>query len=157
VPDTTLCVSQQWLIDVTYPRSIYRWQDGSTMPQYKVTSEGLYSVDVTNTCGTTTGTSIVKYDNCDCNFYVPNAFTPNNDGNNDVFKPRYICLFSSYTLKIFNRWGQLVFASANPDNGWDGRLNGQAQPTGSYIWVMLYKDSLKGKMIEQKGIVELIR
>jgi gliding motility-associated-like protein len=157
VKDTTLCITQQLLLDATYANSVYKWQDGSSLSQYSVTQEGVYWVQVTNNCGVASDTSTVVYENCACKFYVPTAFTPNGDGKNDVFVPKYQCLFSNYELKIYNRWGQLIFASENPSTGWDGNMNNIQQPTGTYIWQMSYKDNLTGKAIRQNGTVVLVR
>jgi gliding motility-associated-like protein len=102
-------------------------------------------------------TANVQSDNCACKFYVPNAFTPNNDGLNDVFLPRYQCDFSNYELRVFNRWGQMVFRSESPSNGWDGTMSGSRQPVGVYVWQLTYKDAITGKATTLKGTVALIR
>jgi gliding motility-associated-like protein len=156
-PDTTLCMTENLLLDVTYPQSTYLWQDGSQLAHYDVTQAGTYSVGVTNTCGTTNASINVTYENCACKFYVPTAFSPNGDGKNDLFKPGYECLFSNYEMKIYNRWGQLVFASQNASMGWDGNYKNEQQPVDIYIWVMEYKDNLTGKDIRKNGVVMLIR
>jgi gliding motility-associated-like protein len=88
---------------------------------------------------------------------MPSAFTPNHDGINDVFLPKYQCSFTGYKLKVFNRWGQLVFISANAGNGWDGRFSSREQPTGIYVWELDYKDALTGKDIRKTGTILLIR
>lgn len=155
--DTTLCITQSLTLNAFYPQSIYEWQDGSTSSSYRVTQAGLYTVRVTNACGPATQAINVSYDNCACRFYVPNAFSPNNDGNNDLFRPKYICLLSGYECKVFNRWGQLVFDTRNPADGWDGTRNGQQQPGGVYVWEIVYKDDLTGKTSRKNGTVVLIR
>ena len=155
--DTTLCVTENLLLDASFPASSYQWQDGSSMPQFNVIQSGTYSVNVANTCGNTMGSIVVAYENCACKFYVPSAFTPNNDGKNDVFRPKYECLFSNYELKLFNRWGQLIFVSRNPSLGWDGTYGSQPQPVGTYVWEMVYKDNLTGKSLMKTGTVVLIR
>ncbi|HWB28656.1 MAG TPA: gliding motility-associated C-terminal domain-containing protein [Chitinophagaceae bacterium] len=90
------------------------------------------------------------------NMYIPNAFTPNNDGHNDVFR---ILPFDNYTLNhfiIYNRWGKAVFSTTNPGEGWDGRFNQQPQPPGTYVYYleMTAKD---GRKITRRGTVVLIR
>jgi len=155
--DTTLCITQQLLLEATYPLSTYLWQDGSVQPQYTVSQAGTYLVDVTNVCGDTKDSISIVYENCACKFYVPSAFTPNNDGKNDVFLPKYQCLYSNYQLKVFNRWGLLVFVSTNASVGWDGGFNSQQQPAGVYVWELAYKDNLTGKDIRKNGTVVLIR
>jgi gliding motility-associated-like protein len=87
--------------------------------------------------------------------YLPSAFTPNGDGRNDVFKVLGGA-FSSFDLKIFNRWGQMVFATTDRSRGWDGRMNGTEQPAQVYVYVLSGK--LKnGTSISRKGTVMLVR
>jgi gliding motility-associated-like protein len=99
----------------------------------------------------------VVYKNCACNFYIPSAFSPNNDGKNDVFRSQYSCSFSSYEMKIYNRWGQQVFVSTNVANGWDGTFKSQPQPADVYIWQLKYEDNLTGKLVRRNGTVMLMR
>ncbi len=155
--DTSICITEKLLLDATYPSSIYIWQDGSTNAQFTVTQPGNYAVDVSNVCGDTKDSINVMYENCACKFYMPSAFTPNTDGRNDVFIPKYQCQLSNYELKIFNRWGQLVFNSINISNGWDGNFNNRQQPIGTYIWKVSYKDNITGIAIHKNGTVVLIR
>ncbi|HEY8896319.1 MAG TPA: SBBP repeat-containing protein, partial [Niastella sp.] len=91
----------------------------------------------------------------ECGPFIPNAFTPNNDGRNDGFRMTWHCGVSQYRLWICNRWGQKVFESTDPTMGWDGSLNGTIQPTGSFIWYCQYR--LNGIIQTKKGIVTLIR
>jgi gliding motility-associated-like protein len=155
--DTTLCFTQQLLLDASYPQSTYLWQDGSLSPRFNVTTEGQYTVDIMNACGDSKNSIKVSYENCACKFSVPNAFSPNNDGVNDVFIPKNQCLFSDYNLTIFNRWGQLLFSSKNASVGWDGRFKNEDQPTGTYVWILSYKDILTGKKMQKNGILVLLR
>ncbi len=155
--DTSLCTGELLLLDAYYPQSTYLWQNGSSLSNFNVMQPGTYSVDVSNTCGITSSSIVIVYENCDCKFYMPSAFTPNNDGTNDIFRPNYKCLFSNYEMKVFNRWGQLIFNSKNPLNGWNGTYNNQQQPIGVYAWELVYKDNLLAKKILKKGTVMLIR
>jgi len=155
--DTTLCVTQKLTVNVEFPNSSYTWQDGTTSPQYDITQEGMYKVEVTNNCGDSRDSILVKYENCACKFLIPNAFTPNRDGKNDIFQPTAICLFSNYQLKVFNRWGQLVFSSKNVSQGWNGEMGNQIQPAGTYVWEIIYTDNLTGKIMNKNGTVVLIR
>jgi gliding motility-associated-like protein len=87
---------------------------------------------------------------------APNAFTPNGDGINDVFKPVFYGPVSSYTLTIFNRWGQMIFKSRDPGKGWDGTMSGVPQPDDTYVWNCLYQ-LLGNKPDDKSGTVVLIR
>ncbi len=77
---------------------------------------------------------------CACQYYIPNAFSPNQDGFNDVFLPLFSssCAVNTYKLKIFNRWGALVFESDNPQNGWNGKYSGEDAPQGVYMYTITY-------------------
>lgn len=157
IKDTTGCYNQKFILDAEYPSSTYIWQDGSIQPQLTVTKPGTYIVQVTDQCGVTTNSARVSFENCACQFFVPNAFTPNGDGRNDVFLPKYECLVGNYELMVYNRLGQLVFESKNASLGWDGRFGNQPQPTDTYVWELNYSDNLTGKFMRKKGTVTLLR
>jgi gliding motility-associated-like protein len=88
--------------------------------------------------------------------YVPNAFTPNGDGTNDLLKaiPVGIKTFNSFT--VFDRYGHTIFTSKNAYQGWDGTINGAAQNTGSFVWLATGVD-FNGRVVERKGAVLLVR
>ncbi len=87
---------------------------------------------------------------------IPNTFTPNNDGINDEFRIGVTGYFKLNGLKIFNRWGQLVFESRDLKLVWNGNKNGQLLPVATYYWVIEGID-LNGKLLRQSGSVTLIR
>lgn len=86
---------------------------------------------------------------------IPTAFSPNNDGLNDVFevKGRFI---NAVRLKIYNRWGQIIFESKSPNEGWNGQVNGQDAPVGTYIFSLEAQD-LSGQTITRTGSVTLVK
>lgn len=88
--------------------------------------------------------------------YVPTGFTPNGDGRNDVFTPFPVGIKSLNYFRVFNRWGQVVFSTSTLHQGWDGRLGGREQSSGTYVW-MAEAVSNQGKVITKKGVVTLIR
>lgn len=88
--------------------------------------------------------------------YVPNSFTPNGDGLNDVLKPVPVGLAEFHYLKIFNRFGQLLFTITDPSKGWDGKINGTELGYGAYIWIGEGID-FKGNLIMRKGATLIIR
>lgn len=89
-------------------------------------------------------------------YYIPNAFTPNSDGINDVFKAIAPGIKQTFYFKVFNRFGQLMFNTQNISYGWDGNFKGVAQPTAVYVWIIKGLD-ITGKTVEMKGTVTLIR
>ena len=88
--------------------------------------------------------------------FVPTAFTPNHDGRNDVLKLIAPGIAQLFYFRIYNRWGQLLFETGNISRGWDGKIGNQPGASGVYIWLVNGID-FKGKRIEKKGIVSLIR
>ena len=87
---------------------------------------------------------------------MPNAFSPNGDGHNDLFRLKYPSLVQSYQITIFNRWGQKIFETKDAAKGWDGTLNGMDQPEGNYVYLIRYTNLL-GEAKSLSGSVILIR
>lgn len=88
--------------------------------------------------------------------FVPSAFTPNNDGRNDLLVPIAVGMKQIDYFQIFNRWGQMVFSTTTNGHGWDGRINGQPQATNTYVWLVKAVD-FNGVPYFMKGVVTLIR
>jgi gliding motility-associated-like protein len=88
--------------------------------------------------------------------FVPTAFTPNGDGINDVFKPIPVGITTFEYFRVYNRWGQLVFSTSRSGAGWDGRIGGKDQGTGTFVWLVKGTD-FTGKLVFAKGTVTLIR
>ncbi len=88
--------------------------------------------------------------------YVPNAFTPNGDGDNDIFRPVPIGIKTLNYFKVYNRLGQLIYSTNVQEQGWDGTFKGQPQDPGVFVWIAEAIDYL-GNKIFKKGSVTLIR
>jgi len=88
--------------------------------------------------------------------YIPNTFTPNGDGYNDVFMVRGP-LFSIYYFAVYNRWGQLVFETSDPKEGWDGQYKGKPADPGVFGYYVKVRCSETSSEILKKGNVTLIR
>ena len=92
-------------------------------------------------------------------FFLPNAFTPNYDGKNELYKPKGLSLgVGFYSMTIWDRWGAKVFETGDPDEGWNGSKNniGQDLPVGVYMCVLQYKDA-RNRPNELREFVTLIR
>ncbi|HLP94538.1 MAG TPA: gliding motility-associated C-terminal domain-containing protein [Saprospiraceae bacterium] len=89
----------------------------------------------------------------------PNAFTPNGDGVNDVFRPIYPCEVVASKLQVYSRWGEKVFETNNPNQGWDGKYNNLDAPSDVYIWRVEYEAIRAGQQstFTQSGDVTLLR
>lgn len=88
-------------------------------------------------------------------YYIPNAFTPNGDGLNDVFRPVPVGIAHTEYFRIFNRLGETVFENREYMKGWDGTFKGKKQSTGAYVWIIKGVDR-NGKTVEMKGTVMLV-
>jgi gliding motility-associated-like protein len=103
----------------------------------------------------------VTYDvivNPDINLYVPNTFTPDNDKFNDEW---FIFIngidIYDFELVVFNRWGEIVWESRNPNKGWNGTYNGQPVPEGTYVWQISAKQLFIDKRHAWRGHLNVLR
>ncbi len=116
---------------------------------YNVTAEGMPGCLLTDTV-------LIKVENCPIYIYIPNAFSPNNDGNNDVFKPLVSGRLLNYWFNIYNRYGQVIFSTTEVGKGWDGKIGGLGQNTGSFVWTCSYQ-FINKPVVSKKGTVLLVR
>ncbi len=131
----------------------YLWQDGSTLPTYKVTNAGTYWVRVTDENGcSTSDTTVIKLTGC-LPAKIPNTFTPNGDGVNDTWQIDGLQGYTGCTVFIYNRWGQLVFKSIGYSKPWDGTYKGKNLPFGTYYYVI----DLKNNSPRISGNVTIVR
>ena len=159
VIDTFICLGAEIDLKYTHPTGTVVWEDGSMDSLFHVTEPGVYRATVHH-CGTTQQVVFnVPDGKCPCVFEVPNAFTPNGDGINDSFGPVYQCYFADYLLRVFNRWGQEVFTSTDPAQGWDGRIDGKEAPSEVYMWHATYTAWHEGQLFSRSasGEVTLLR
>jgi gliding motility-associated-like protein len=135
----------------------YLWNTTSSTSSITVTQPGIYWLQVTNNDHCTGRDSIlVNPKDCMKGFYIPTAFTPNNDGNNDIFMPLLFGNVKQYRFTIYNRWGEKVFETRQPAKGWDGMTGGTKQDTHVFVWSCTYQ--FEGEEVkEEKGTVVLIR
>lgn len=132
----------------------YLWQDGSTNASYTIRYPGRYTVQVSNECGTTSDVVIAKI--CSPDLYIPNAFSPNNDGNNDVFRLVTPNGQELLEFRIFDRWGKELFCAVSIQQGWNGTFKGAPQPIGGYVYFIRYRNIDREEKI-LKGTVMLLR
>ncbi|MEM9991543.1 MAG: gliding motility-associated C-terminal domain-containing protein, partial [Bacteroidota bacterium] len=145
-PDTTNCagpvrfdLSDAQLGDVGDVS--FRWgNSGNTSngERFLPNGAGEVTVAATSGCGETV-TASVEIEECEiCSFYVPNTFSPNGDLINDEFVVSTNCEVTNYQLKIFDRWGSLMFESNDTNAAWDGMFKGERPNSNTFIWMMSY-------------------
>jgi gliding motility-associated-like protein len=116
-----------------------------------------YTITVTNDYGCMRYDSVVIMVGChDDVVFVPNAFSPNNDGQNDIFLVRSHGLRELDYLRVFDRWGNMIFESKNAADGWDGTYKGKPLTPGTYVYYMQATCS-NGQSILKQGNITLIR
>lgn len=91
-----------------------------------------------------------------CAVFVPNAFSPDGDGVNDVFRVRVFDRISDFRMSVYNRWGQLLYVNTDVNGGWSGDRNGEPLPAGTYLWTVTYVDN-SHQAIQQQGSVIMIK
>ncbi|MBC7888838.1 MAG: gliding motility-associated C-terminal domain-containing protein [Ferruginibacter sp.] len=117
----------------------------------------VYKLSVSTAAGCRGTDSIrVKVFKVPPSFYVPGAFSPNNDRNNDLIRPILLGMRSLRFFRVYNRWGQLLFATSEKGKGWDGTFKGNPQDPGTYVW-MTEGETYTGQVIKKQGTVVLLR
>ena len=157
--DTTVCGGDSAIFDLRNKRFDVKWFDGITAQSRGFTEEGTYSAMLTNTCGTFPKDFNVNIVDCDCPLYVPNAFTPTGDGINDNFLIGYDCDLVSFEITIFDRWGKIQYQSSDSKLKWDGKVDGNDLPIGSYHYLIDYSWEVYGEVRKKrvKDILTIIR
>ena len=123
---------------------------------------GCYAVTSVDQLGNESARSnIICVDNCP-RYLLPNTFTPNSDNQNDLFTPFPFCFIASVDFQVFNRWGQLVFKTADPNLNWDGtNLQGDALPAGVYYYkCKVFEQRVNGVVAVEKpleGYIQLVK
>jgi gliding motility-associated-like protein/CSLREA domain-containing protein len=164
-PDQVVCDGQRVLLDpelqgFDYPLS-YSWSEQNFETTLEVSSSGTYELEVESQCDVLRDDVLILFEQCGCDIYVPNAFTPDQDGVNEFFVVETQCVFEEYLLNIFNRDGEVLFSATDPASLWDGSYRGGEYfaPNGSYIYRIEYStETLNGiESAVLSGHITLIR
>src|SRR5258706_2829248 len=139
--NSVICAGNPFVLDATEPGATYQWSTGETSAQITINSIGTYSVIITSSARrcSITKTYVVTDDPelCPRDFKLPNVFTPGNGDNyNNTFHALTYGNYHQFNIKIFNRWGELVFESSDQYFQWDGtNLDGKECTAGVYYYV----------------------
>ncbi len=157
LPDTVrFCEGEE--VEVSGPAGFahYLWSTGAITPSINTGEEGLIVLRMEDEAGCAQSDTVaLVLSGCACDVFVPNVFTPNRDGINESFQEVTTCAFRNYSLSIFNRWGERIWTTTDPESGWDG---GNA-PDGVYVWALHY-DLAHARTPQRKdlhGMVTLLR
>ena len=125
-------------------------------PQAILYNDTYFYVHITDAIGCTDDDTIFVKAYEGPTYYLPNAFTPNNDSRNDVFFPTPVGIRSTEYFRVFDRYGALMFQTREWMKGWDGTLKGKPASSGTYVWMIKGID-INGSVVEMKGTVILLR
>lgn len=139
----------------------YQWNVGSRNDTLWIEQDGLYIVTGSSPCGS--DQAFVRIDDpclpalgeAPPRMFYPSAFTPDGDGNNEVWLPQGNTI-TKYSIQVFNRWGELVFETDNLEKGWNGELEGTPMAPGAYFYVSNYTILNQGTY-QETGMLMLIR
>lgn len=169
--DTSVVVGQPLQLAAISADSVYlsynwlpaAWLNNSAIynPVALVTASSvdsiIYKVTATNSngCSATDNIKVLLYKTAP-GIFMPNAFTPNADGKNDIIRPVLAGIARLDYFRVFNRWGQEIFSTSQNNRGWDGTIGGKTAEPGTFVYVVQAKD-YTGKTIFKKGSFVLIR
>lgn len=158
--DTTLCkngINVPITLSANAILPNYHWSTGATTAEITVTQPGLYYLRSEYTCGSITSESVYINqcpEDSSVGLYIPDCFTPDNDGLNDYFAPVYYNI-KIEEIKVYNRWGNVVYVSSS-DMKWDGSWQNKVCPLGVYVYKVSYRDKRNG-ITQKTGRVLLLR
>jgi gliding motility-associated-like protein len=150
--DTTICEGDSIEFDFSELNATYEWNDNNTNAFKTIKDSGLYSLKIENSICSFTDSIYVQTQFCNAELLLPNVFTPNNDGINDVFKPIVSKRIIALRCTIYNRLGRVVYLTEDLDFKWQGTDNSD----GIYLWRIDYLDE-QNKQSSISGNVSLLR
>jgi gliding motility-associated-like protein len=155
--DTSILQGSTITLDAGNDMDQYLWSNGSMDQSLTVSAEGFYFVEIDKDNCRSTDSIFINV--IPAVIALPNAFSPNGDGLNDVFKAKIVGKINDFHLVIFNRYGQSVFYSEDTEIGWNGRYNGINCPLDTYVWEISFTvpEAELPVMKKQKGFVHLLR
>ena len=129
VLDIDLGIAPEWVQ--------YNWSNGATGPVQVLDEPGSYQVEVETECQNQVIDFTIVNDAAEsAQLVIPNIFSPNRDGVNDTFGPLHNYTLSKYHLRVYNRWGQMIFQSENLSDRWDGMIGGKPAPAELYVYIL---------------------
>jgi gliding motility-associated-like protein len=157
--DVSIAAGDQTILTAT-GGAIYVWSTGEDDPSITVSPQStiIYTVAVENAAGCADSGSVTVFVlNENVEMLLPNAFTPNADNLNDVFKIVNEADFENISIRIYNRWGEMVFSSIESNLAWDGTYNGKDQAEDNYTYYLEATAKTTKKQMKVSGSVTLFR
>lgn len=134
------------------PNISYDWIDFGRVEEVEIVAAGEYHVTASNDFCTSNYTQSIQ-EHCAGRLFIPNSFTPNNDGINDVFKPVSNGHVDDFDFRVYDRWGTLIFQTNNLDEGWDGRLRNNIVMIDVFVYKVSYEYLSENGGFEKEELV----
>lgn len=149
--DTMLCGGSLFK-EYNFPGHKFEWSDGYLGNSREFIEKGFYQLTIISPGGCVSSDGI-EVENC-LELFVPNTFTPNNDGLNDLFEVKGMGI-EKFVIRIYNRWGNMVFESLDINHSWDGTFEGEKAMLGVYTYKIWYGQGNESKVA--LGVINLIK
>ncbi|MBA3649870.1 MAG: PKD domain-containing protein [Chitinophagales bacterium] len=161
--DVTISSGESYSVPASASQGTYQWSPPEGLsctdclnPVASPEQTTTYTVTVSDSIGCKTSDDITVVIGCENAVFVPNAFTPNGNGKNDILYVRAAGLSKLHFFRVYSRWGKIIFESDDIEKGWDGNLNGKPMPPGVFLYT-LEAECGNGTLIQKQGNITLIR
>ncbi len=157
--DRTKCPEDQLQLNLTDPSYSYEWSDGTTDNILVIIEPGIYWVKAFDgICESSDTISVNLSEECEGdNHFVPNIFSPNGDGTNDVFRVYLNDELADYKLEIYDRWGNIHYTTTDPQSTWYGESGNRELSSGIYIYHITYSGAGENRIRTLTGTTTLVR
>lgn len=170
--DQDICPDEPLLLTANYTGTgNIAWSNGGSGPTTTVTEAGTYYATITNNCGSSTDTIVIDDGlNCDGSgsntnqpfipsYYLPNAFSPNGDGLNDLFGIHTEISFSAFKMTIYDRWSNVIYRSTDYSQSWNGLVmnTGEEVPEGVYVYDIVFTLTETNETHTVSGLITVVK
>jgi len=157
--DSIACGEELTLnVPLTDPLEYFTWEDGSKSSKRNISEAGVYTLSIVSHCTNTQLTYTISRASCKCEVWMPNVVTPNQDGHNDVLQPEFDDHISKIDLKVFDRWGRVIYRTQDQQEEWNPLESNQHVSEGVYFWSLRYycADRPQEKL-DKSGVINVLR
>ena len=153
--DAKICTGEDRKLNAGISSVYYLWSTNETTTKINISVPNKYYLTITDTNGCSAADTVNITEECASSIYIPTAFTPNDDGKNDLFYA-YGNFIQDFNIQVFDHWGNLMYQTSNINQGWNGKYNGKDVQEDVYVWKVTTRDVFKNDH-NYNGRVTLVR